>query len=151
MRFVGDRTALTDVSSRNVSFRYRSPMDRRAFTALCAGAPLLAAAAAAHAISPVPSNEAFTALPPDLLQDPAAARLIGDRLRNRLSGPIEREQLLASTGLDGAWSASHMREALAETREGDFAAGRTVEIDGWILARCEAALCLLLSIDRGVE
>ncbi len=32
-------------------------------------------------------------------------------------------------------------------REDDFASGRTLLADGWVLARCEAALCLLAVCD----
>lgn len=148
MRLVGDRMALTDVSSRNVTLRNRSTMDRRTFVRLCACASLLAPALGARAIPPEPASTTSPILPADLLEDPRAARLIGDRLRERMSGPIDRDQLFAETGLDPAWSAVRMRGALAQMRARDFAAGRTVEIDGWILARCEAALCLLISTAR---
>jgi len=59
----------------------------------------------------------------------------------------DRVLLLEHSGLGPAEPVKKMRETLAIRRTQDFAAGRTVELDGWVLARCEAALCLLLTMD----
>jgi hypothetical protein len=55
--------------------------------------------------------------------------------------------LLQDAGLDPLWPVDRMRAALRERRALDFAAGRTRELDGWILARCEAAFCQLLALE----
>ena len=48
--------------------------------------------------------------------------------------------------LDG----ERLRALVAERQRGDFAAGRTVALDGWILSRTELRLCALAALSRPV-
>lgn len=41
-----------------------------------------------------------------------------------------------------------LRALLGRQQRQDFAAGRTVTLDGWILSRTEARLCALVALDR---
>lgn len=41
-----------------------------------------------------------------------------------------------------------LRALLVHQQRQDFAAGRTVNVDGWILSRTEARLCALVALDR---
>ncbi|MGB5833813.1 MAG: hypothetical protein WBG92_17740 [Thiohalocapsa sp.] len=82
-----------------------------------------------------------------LFPDPADAILIGARLAERFPQQPEKSELLGDTGLDLSWPVDRMLMALRSGRARDFETGRTVELDGWTLARCEAALCRLLALE----
>lgn len=82
-----------------------------------------------------------------LVPDADAARLIGRRLLEQAAVPPLPAALLQDSGLDPSWPADRLLAALRERRAMDFAAGRTVELDGWLLARCEAAFCQSLALE----
>ena len=122
---------------------------RRKLLLLCATAPLLLIhLPSVSAVTPTqePAAERDLTGLCGLLPDLDAARLIGDRLIEQAATPADPAALLHDTGLDPSWPGDRMLAALRERRALDFAAGRTVALDGWILARCEAALCQLLAL-----
>ena len=57
------------------------------------------------------------------------------------------DQILAGLGIDHAQAENiaraQMRQRLARQIQADFAAGRTVRLDGWVVALTEARLCAL--------
>lgn len=85
-------------------------------------------------------------------------RIIGDRDGARQLGalyltrhPATVDDLLReSGGFPAAAFGAHGRKALAraliDRRTADFAAGRTVVLDGWVVARSEAQVCALLCL-----
>lgn len=122
-------------------------MDRRTIIGLCASVPLLAPLRSTLATTPPePANNGISRLHA-VLPASAPATFVGERLRAHLPGRPDRDLLLADLGLDPTWTAEHMRQVLSRQRADDFAAGQTVNLDGWVLARCEAAFCLLLTLD----
>jgi hypothetical protein len=87
-----------------------------------------------------------------LLSDIAGARVIG--LRYLAMAPEEADRALLAAELFSGYSDApsnpiefdRLRQTLAARRERDFAAGDTVVIGGWILARSEARLCALATL-----
>jgi hypothetical protein len=69
--------------------------------------------------------------------DEASGRSLVGRIARGLPGG---EEAIRTSGDDD------LRVLLARRSMQDFAEGRTVELDGWILARTEARLCALSSI-----
>lgn len=90
--------------------------------------------------------------PERLLSDLGGARAIGRRylaLAPQEAAPgLLARCLDAETGAGACGEAGpeRLRRALDEQRRRDFAAGDTVVIDGWILARTEARLCALAAL-----
>jgi hypothetical protein len=121
-------------------------MNRRHLFRLLVGAPLLTAWSFGLDAASVPSDGTRLAIA-RLSPEAAAARLIGVRLLSTTAEQPGPRHLLDQTGLDPSWPPDRMRGALAARRARDFADGDTVEVDGWVLARCEAALCMLLAAD----
>jgi hypothetical protein len=81
-------------------------------------------------------------------RDPAAAGAVGRRCLEVLEAPPSRDALvaaLAGDALTPATPAEAIRSHLRERHRADFAEGRTVEVDGWILSRTEAQLYMLLA------
>ena len=87
-----------------------------------------------------------------LLTDIAGARTIG--LRYLALAPDEADRTALASALFSGFSESpaspieftELRSTLAAQRDRDFAAGDTVVIGGWILARTEARLCALAAL-----
>jgi len=82
-----------------------------------------------------------------VFSDPRSAVAIGQRYLALHPAEADVERLKASLfdGLDVARTAA-LRARLAEGRRRDFASGRTVIVDGWILARTELRACALLTL-----
>jgi hypothetical protein len=84
-----------------------------------------------------------------LLPHAAAARCVGERYLRQLPAPHRAEALrwarvwLRANGASGWTPSSDLRLALDQQRRHDFASGAVVLLDGWFLARCDAALCAL--------
>jgi hypothetical protein len=111
---------------------------------------LLAAALAGGLLArPVASPAApMAAATTTLFGDADAARAVG--LRYLAVHPIERA---AAAVLDRRLAAlmatrgpQAVRAAVSRRIRRDFAAGRTAEVDGWILSRFEARLCATLVV-----
>lgn len=92
---------------------------------------------------------------PDGLADffgaPASAAVLGRAYLKTV--PNHRDANYLAALLDELPEAAHgpaargdLRRALARCRVADFAAGRTVAVDGWILARSEARLCAAVAL-----
>lgn len=86
-----------------------------------------------------------------------SARLLGERYL--LEAPQETDAALIATRIAGSarraralatMDTSSLRRLLAEQQRRDFAAGRTVNVNGWVLSRTEAQLCALAAIERGI-
>jgi len=79
-----------------------------------------------------------------LFADPNAARQVGAEYLARFPdvacGALERISLAVA----GRTPAS-LRSWLNRQRQTDFAGGRSVIVDGWVLARCEADICAVLA------
>lgn len=84
-----------------------------------------------------------------LFTHPDHARAVGRLVRAGAGGrPDLREEAAALEGLiDGLRprSAARIRGALRARIRRDFAAGDVVVVEGWYLARAEAAVCFLLA------
>lgn len=104
------------------------------FAALAAAAPRRATAGAGRRLALV-------------LSSTGSAGTLASRLRCRLgaTAAVERElaaelarlRSLAAAPLSAAELAARIRRGI----ETDFAAGRTMRLDGWVLSRTELALC----------
>jgi len=57
--------------------------------------------------------------------------------------------LWSETGLSPDTPLGTAPRALRHRSAADFQAGRTVEVDGWVIARCEAALSQLIALRLG--
>jgi hypothetical protein len=87
-----------------------------------------------------------------LLSDIAGARAIG--LRYLALAPEEADRAALAAALFSGFAEppaspiefARLRRTLAAQRDRDFAAGDTVVIGGWILARTEARLCALATL-----
>jgi len=115
---------------------------------------LLYAAVAALVVGRLPSDDAdhsaigagladISALFPSL----AAAAKLGRQYLREAGADKSREVLLEELGL--APAGRHRADtltAIRERRHADFFAGALVTIDGWVLARSEAAACALLAL-----
>jgi len=84
-----------------------------------------------------------------------SARIIGERylalnleaadaaaLAARVAGTMERYLRLSSADARG------LRTLLADQQKCDFAEGRTVTVDGWILSVTEARLCAIAALEQ---
>jgi hypothetical protein len=120
--------------------RHAAPLGRRAFLAGLVAALGLVAAGRAFARA---TTAAGSAPPPlaALLRQRSSAAAVGARyLREH---PAERAAALRAPGPRGARAldATARRRALRRESARDFAEGRVVRVDGWILSRTEARLC----------
>jgi hypothetical protein len=100
-------------------------------------------------IGPLPAA-AVSAPDPAFPCDLDAARHVGRRYLAMAPGEADahclcRELGISRPGRHAAMDRSTLAH-LAELRREDFAHGRTVIIDGWLLARAEARLCALASL-----
>lgn len=83
-----------------------------------------------------------------------SVRVLGDRLRTaglvEAAAPALRRALLNALSADrqaiGAIAARTLEARLAAAISDDFAAGRTVVVDGWMLSRTEARLYALATV-----
>lgn len=124
-------------------------MDRRRFLSLGAAASLSVTVPTMWEW-PDPSAKvkalATPSLPPGL-EDPARIRELG--CRYRAARPDENDREALTKTLRGDLDAGSSRSASARLKDrvrADFAEGRTVQLDGWILSVTEARQCALFSL-----
>jgi hypothetical protein len=81
---------------------------------------------------------------------PEGAADVGRAVRRSkvLSGDNQGERLVFEAG-SGAVDAATLRRALSDRIQEDFRAGRTVLVQGWLLAVTEAALCAMVVDEQG--
>ena len=134
------------------------PIDRRQFlrhTALAAALRLVTSTRAARAdelagpIGDALADDVRLARP-DLLAvlGPERVRAIGVAYRERVPAERDADGLRAAIRASAASSAHPLwaPPAVAELVREDFARGRTVVVDGWLLAATEARQCALYSL-----
>jgi hypothetical protein len=128
-------------------------MHRRRFLHLAAlgGAGTLAGTGACALVEDAANTDARALAHPDLLDVLGAeqVRVIGARYRERV--PAERDARALRAAIAGrhpllARVLGTPRVVPAELVRRDFAEGRTVEIEGWLLAVTEARQCALYSL-----
>jgi hypothetical protein len=84
---------------------------------------------------------------------PASARAVGRAVLRHWAGPSAARDLLAELQKErpevcracAAASRDRLTAILREARRDDFARGRTLIVDGWILGRTEALVCALVA------
>ncbi|UEM22355.1 hypothetical protein JL100_006305 [Skermanella mucosa] len=84
-----------------------------------------------------------------LLRSPAAARRIGRAYLETAADeadPAKLVTLIVGDGADGGTADGDLLRHVAERQRADFAAGRTVKLDGWVLSRTEARLYALAAV-----
>jgi len=85
-----------------------------------------------------------------LFSDPENARAIGARYLAQYPERSDRDSIVADLGLPSPESGKYKKDALknwiAESQRRDFAAGKTVMVNNWILSRTEANLCALIAL-----
>lgn len=89
------------------------------------------------------------------LSDPQSAAVLGARYLARMPEEADREllaRLIAGARRRALRLARadtrRLRALLARQQRADFACGRTVCLDGWVLSRTEARLCALAALER---
>ncbi|WP_158044312.1 hypothetical protein [Skermanella pratensis] len=116
---------------------------------------ILATAAAAGLLCASPGSARAVAAPPEarrllaLLRSPAAARRIGlAYLETSVdeADPAKLVALIVGDGVDRGTADGDLLRHVAERQRADFAAGRTVKLDGWVLSRTEARLYALAAV-----
>ena len=78
------------------------------------------------------------------LRDPAAARRLGEHYLGAHPGEADPAFLLEASL--GPGDLAGARDRFARRRRAEFEHGDTVELAGWVVARCEARLCALLRL-----
>ena len=122
--------------------------DRRAFLRIAASGAIGIAAAGCRAGT---EYDMRALAHPELLDSlgPAAVRAIGTRYRSMNAAPRSaddlREAILASRPFSTRFLGAP-GPPLAQLVRDDFANGRTVVVDGWILSATEARQCALFSL-----
>ncbi len=122
-------------------------MDRRRFLQLSAASVLVATTGTACRGDDI--DQGTLARPAVLaLLGPVRVREIGVRYRQTVPAERAAPALRAALANDGdalrlPWS---KRQSLAERISSDFAAGRTVVVNGWLLSTTEARQCALFSL-----
>lgn len=122
-------------------------MDRRQFLTV-GGASAVALALPGAWCWAGPSPPQGVLAQPELLAmlgDPERVRALGRRYRSAIPEENSRETLIAALRRDfdsEPLSRSRLRERIRE----DFAAGRTVQLKGWVLSVTEARQCALFSL-----
>ena len=126
-------------------------LDRRRFLQLTAGGVVASFASAACARDGGEDDDELTLARPDLLELLGAERVrrIGQRYRAAVTSENSRAALRAAIAqsrrrgflLPWIWHRSIEQQVRA-----DFAAGRTVVVDGWVLSATEARQCALFSL-----
>lgn len=121
-------------------------MDRRKFILLSTGA-VAAAGATWYLLNLDGSQERFLATPQahPLIWDEATVSKIGTAYRADVPAENDSQKL---SGLLGEITGEDQQDAAAlqTAIQEDYAAGRTVVLDGWILAVTEARQCALYSL-----
>ena len=115
-------------------------MHRRQFLRVAAAVPV--AGVLASACAPGAGYDDASLARPELLaaMGPALVRSLGARYRELTPAEHDAGALRLTARLFGA------RRPVADLVRDDFAHGRTVVVDGWILARTEARQCALFSL-----
>jgi len=134
-----------------------STVTRRQFLALAAGGGLAAVAVATRPwralVAPPPPRTAAERLA-GLIRNPQSARPIGraylalaprEASSPRLAGLIVAGLGESPRAVDAAGD-DELRRLVAAGMVADFAQGRTVELDGWMLSRTEARLYALVEL-----
>lgn len=83
------------------------------------------------------------------LGSPTDARRIAQVFLRHHPDQAPRPVLAAGLGCSGDAAWETLCDALAEARRADFRAGRTLVVDGWLIAEAEARLCALSMIEGG--
>jgi len=122
-------------------------LDRRRFLALAASMAATVAASACEAAGdarPLGQPDLVAALGPDVV------RRLGRRYRESVPGESDPTRLAAAIRASRPWTARlGLRPfAMADQIRDDFAANRTVVVDGWLLSVTEARQCALYSALR---
>lgn len=98
-------------------------------------------------LPPKDDSRLFASSFASLFSDRRGAREIGRRYLAQFPEESDPRRLEANLlRREDRLSAARMRARLAERRRNDFAAGRTVLINGWILAQSEVRACALLAV-----
>lgn len=120
-------------------------MDRRQFLALTGTSSLMLSAPAVWGWPRPPRTaEARPALL-SMLGDPDRIRELGRRYRSKVPGERSREALLSA--LRGEKGSDSPGEAQLQAQvRADFASGRVLTLDGWVLSRTEARQCALFDL-----
>lgn len=110
------------------------------------------AAAAWAAIAPAFSTATYSKSPASPFMPLAAdgARRIGEHFLAHHPDQCSRPALVAGLGCspDAGWRDAC--QAFGPARQADFRAGRTLTVDGWLVAEAEGRLCaLLLCVEGG--
>ncbi len=98
-----------------------------------------------------PGAEAWGALAAALFADVEQAVVLGRRCLLEHPQLADPARLVEALGLSGPGaapvaSATDLRRRMDRQRRQDFLSGTTVTVDGWILARTEAALVVLVAL-----
>lgn len=113
---------------------------------------IIAATGGAALVSSLPSLGRRLLLSESLLavlSDPAGARDIGRAYLQQVPSEANGRQLVSliaeryPRGMAAQVHVDEVREYLSNLAREDFAHGRTVELNGWVLSRTEARLCAL--------
>lgn len=101
--------------------------------------------------SPALASGGLAAVPRPRFQGdslPAAHRIARHYLA-RHPGQASRPALLHGLGCaaDAGWES--VGAALGPARQADFRAGRTLVVDGWLVAEAEARVCVLMVLEGG--
>lgn len=81
-----------------------------------------------------------------LLRSPAAARRIGRAYLEKAGDEADPAKLVALIMGEGGTVEGDLLRHVAERQRADFAAGRTIKLDGWVLSRTEARLYALAAV-----
>ena len=100
----------------------------------------LAAALAGGTVLPASGNDAPLR---DAFRDPELLAALGSRCAAEL--PAGHNALVTLAGLGTEADTATRLHRFAAQRRADFRDGRIVTVDGWVMARSEAALCALLA------
>ncbi len=127
--------------------REASTFDRREFVKLAAS--ITVAAIAATACSRDEATDARALARPQLLDmlGPARVRTLGAHYHAQV--PSENSVRALREAIASERSRLHLpwlQKSIDDTVHEDFAAGRTVVVDGWVLAVTEARQCALFSL-----
>jgi DNA-binding IclR family transcriptional regulator len=95
-----------------------------------------------------PARAAPSHLPAGYFRHPASARAIGRAYLAAVPAEADAARIAALLALGPASGASPaaLRRRMAARLRADFAAGRTIVLDGWLLAESEARLCALVAL-----
>jgi len=139
-------------------------LSKRGFLQLLAAFAALGRAAFARrgeAAMPVAATTEPANLVLAMFSDPASAAMVGQQYLNRFPDEANADRLVqllerrvrAAPGSADGGSVTHLSESgfagdLQAAVRLDFQEGRTIDLDGWILARTELRLCALAALER---